>query len=116
MKAIYSEKQDVFLVTLPKSKVLPLEHFYIETMQVTCNDMYTILMEYVEVEEQGHEFKCVANLRECPYLGKYSQIPPIPLDGGFSQKILYSINYVQEVLKIRKNAEWPSNLLKKVRA
>lgn len=102
-----------YLVTPPKSKVLPPENVDIETMQVTCNDMCTIPMEYVGVEDHGHEFKCGAALGECPHSGNCAQFRHIPLDGGFFQRIPYGTDHVQQVLKIRKNAERPFNLLKK---
>lgn len=102
-----------YLVTPPKSKILPPEDVDIETMQVTCNDMCTIPMEYVGVEGEGHEFKCAATLGECPHSGSCSQFRHIPLDGGFFQRIPYGTDYVQQVLKIRKNVERPFNLLKK---
>ena len=102
-----------YLVTPPKSKVLLPENVDMETMQVTCNDMCTIPMEYVGVEEQSHEFKCGATLDGCPHSGSCSQFRHIPLDGGFFQRIPYGTDYVQQTLKIRKNAERPFNLLKK---
>jgi len=101
------------LVTPPKSKVLPPEHFDIETMQVSCDDMCPIAMEYMGVEVQGHEFKCGATLGECPHSSSCSQFRHIPIDGGFFQRIPYGTDYVQQALKIRKNAERPFNLLKK---
>jgi len=102
-----------YLVTPPKSKVLPPEYVDIETMQVTCDDRCPIPMEYVGVEAQGHEFKCGATLGECPHSGSCSQFRHIPIDGGFFQRIPYWTDHVLQTLKIRKNAERPFNLLKK---
>jgi hypothetical protein len=102
-----------YLVTPPKSKVLPPEHFDIETMQVTYDAMCSIPMKYVGVEDKGHEFKCGATLGECPHCGSCSQFRHILIDGGFFQRIPYLTDHVQQALKIRKNAERPFNLLKK---
>lgn len=102
-----------YLITPPKSTISPPGHVDIETMQVACNDMCTIPMEYVGIEEEEHEFKCGAAPGECPYADSCPQFRHIPVDGGFFQRIPYGTEYVQEVLDIRKNAERPFNLLKK---
>lgn len=107
------EETGVYLITPPKSTVSPPEHVDLQTMQVACHEMCTIPMEYVGVEEQGHEFKCGASPGECPYAGRCPQCRIIPLDGGFFQRIPYGTEYVQEAVEIRKNAERPFNLLKK---
>lgn len=102
----------VHLITPPKTKVSIPENVDIETMQVTCHDMCTIPMEYVGVEEQGHEFKCGATASECPYADNCPQYRFILLDGGFFQRIPYDTDYVQKTIEIRKHAERPFNLIK----
>lgn len=103
----------VHLITPPKAKASIPENVDIETMQVTCHDMCTIPMEYMGVEEQGHEFKCEALAGECPYADNCPQYRFIPLDSGFFQRIPYDTDYVQKTVEIRKHAERPFNLLKK---
>jgi len=108
------QRQDIVFPWYPsKSKVLPPEHFDIETMQVSCDDIWPTPMEYVGVEDQWHEFKCGAILGECPYSGSCSQFRHIPIDGGFFQRLPYGPDHVLQASKIRKNAERPFNLLKK---
>ena len=101
------------MVTPPKSKILSPENVDTETMRVTCNEMCTIPMEYIGVEEEGHEYKCGAVPGECPYVGSCPGYRHIPIDGGFFQRIPYGTDYVKDVLEIRKNAERSFNLLKK---
>ena len=70
-------------------------------------------MEYVGIEEIGHEFKCSATFGECPNASICPKFRHIPLDNGYFQRILYGSESVSNALNIRKNGERPFNLIKK---
>ena len=104
----------VHLVTPPKANVVSLpKNVDSTTKTITCNDNCSIPMEYMGFEEGFHEYKCGAISGECPFAHKCSQFRQIPLDGGHFQQIPFDTEHVTKVIKIRKNAERPFNLLKK---
>jgi hypothetical protein len=107
------EENGVYLVKPPSSKVALPENVDGETMQVRLDDLCEIPMQYVGIEEEGHEFKCAAESGQCPRAGICSQFRHIPIDNGCFQRLLYGSEAVLKALDIRKNGERPFNLLKK---
>jgi len=63
-------------------------------------------------EELGHEYHCVAESGECPFVGGFSKIRFIPLDSGLFGQIPYHYKEVQRIKNMRKVAERPFNLIK----
>jgi len=109
---LYEEK-NVHLVKPPSSKVTLPENVDRETLLVTHNSHCEIPMQYVGVEEKGHEFKCDAEFGECPRESNCTKYRHIPFDNGYFQRILYGGELVKKALEIRKNGERPFNLIKK---
>ena len=109
---IYDES-GVHLVTPPSSNVSLPENVDKETLQVMFDDFCETPMEYVGIEEKGHEFKCSAGFGECPNAAICPKFRHIPLDNGCFQRILYGSESVSKALDIRKNGERPFNLIKK---
>ena len=109
---IYDES-GVHLVKPPSSNVSLPENVDKETLQVMFDDFCETPMEYVGIEETGHEFKCSAGFGECPMAAICPKFRHIPLDNGCFQRILYGNESVSEALDIRKNGERPFNLIKK---
>ena len=103
----------VYLTTPPRSNVSLPGNVDKETLQVTCDDFCEIPMEYVGIEEKGHEFKCNAAFGECPSYAICPKSRHIPFDNGCFQRILYGSDLVSKALDIRKNGERPFNLIKK---
>jgi len=101
------------LVTPPSTKVLLPENVDPHTLQVTFDDHCDIAMDYVGIEEQGHEFKCGAQSGQCSRSALCPQFRHIPFDNGYFQRILHGSDAVSQALEIRKNGERPFNLLKK---
>jgi len=110
--ALY-EENGVHLVKPPNSKVLLPENVNDKTLQVNFSDFCDIPMEYIGIEEQGHEFKCGAQAGECHYADACPKFRHIPFDDGYFQRIIYGSEEVSKALDIRKNGERPFNLLKK---
>ena len=110
--AIYDES-GVHLVKPPSSNVSLPENVDKETLQVMFDDFCETPMEYVGIEEKGHEFKCSAGFGECPRSAICPKFRHIPLDNGCFQRILYGSESVSKALDIRKNGERPFNLIKK---
>jgi hypothetical protein len=110
--AIYDES-GVHLVKPPSSNVSFPENVDEETLQVMCDDFCETPMEYVGIEEKGHEFKCSAGFGECHHAAICPKFRHIPLDNGYFQRILYGRESVSKALDIRKNGERPFNLIKK---
>lgn len=109
---VYSEN-NVHLIKPPSSKVSIPEHVDKETLQVMCNEFCELPMEYVALDEKGHEYRCSAEFGQCPYTGMCSKHRYIPFDNGYFQRILYGSALVSKAIDIRKNGERPFNLLKK---
>ena len=109
---IYDES-GVHLVKPPSSKVSLPENVDKETLQVMFDDFCETPMEYVGIEEKGHEFKCSAGFGECHCAAICPKFRHIPLDNGYFQRILYGSESVSKALDIRKNGERPFNLIKK---
>jgi len=107
------EESGVHLVKPPSSKVAIPENVDKETLQVMFDDFCEIPMEYVGIEEKGHEFKCGAEFGECHRAAICPKFRHIPLDNGCFQRILYGSESVSKALDIRKNGERPFNLIKK---
>ena len=70
-------------------------------------------MQYIGIEEEGHEFKCGAGFGDCYRAAICPKFRHIPLDNGCFQRILYGSESVSKALDIRKNGERPFNLIKK---
>jgi len=109
---LYTEN-GVHLIKPPNSKVSLPENVDRETLQVIFDDHCELPMDYVGIEEKGHEFKCVAEFGQCPREFICPQYRHIPIDNGCFQRILYGNELVSKALDIRKNGERPFNLLKK---
>ena len=107
------EESGVYLVKPPSSKAALPENVDGETMQVRLDELCEIPMQYIGIEEEGHEFKCGAESGQCPRAGICSQFRHIPFDNGCFQRLLYGSEAVLKALDIRKNGERPFNLLKK---
>jgi hypothetical protein len=107
------EENGVHLVKPPSSKVAIPENVDKETLQVMFDDFCEIPMQYVGIEEKGHEFKCGAEFGECHRAAICPKFRHIPLDNGCFQRILYGSESVSKALDIRKNGERPFNLIKK---
>ena len=110
--SLYKET-GVHLVKPPNAKVLFPKNVDSKTLHVTCNDFCDIPMEYLGIEEQGHEFRCGAQSGDCVWSGTCPKFRHIPFDSGHFQRILYGSEQVSKALDIRKNGERPFNLLKK---
>jgi len=109
---IYKESS-VHLVKPPSSKVSVPENVDKETLQVVFDDFCEIPMQYIGIEEEGHEFKCGAGFGDCYRAAICPKFRHIPLDNGCFQRILYGSESVSKALDIRKNGERPFNLIKK---
>ena len=107
------EESGVPLAKPPSSNVCLPENVDKETLQVMCDDFCEIPMEYVGIEEIGHEFKCGAAFGECPSEAICPKFRHIPLDNGCFQRFIYGSESVSKALEIRKNGERPFNLIKK---
>jgi hypothetical protein len=107
------EESGVYLVKPPSLKAVLPENVDGETMQVRLDELCEIPMQYIGIEEEGHEFKCGAESGQCPRAGICSQFRHIPFDNGCFQRLLYGSEAVLKALDIRKNGERPFNLLKK---
>ena len=110
---ILFEENKVHLIKPPNSKVSLPENVEKETLQVRFDDMCDIPMNYIGIEQDGHEFKCGSEPGVCPRLGICPQFRHIAFDNGYFQRILYGSDAVTKALEIRKNGERPFNLLKK---
>jgi hypothetical protein len=107
------EQSGVHLVKPPDSKVCLPENVDRDTLQVTFDDLCDVAMNYIGIEEQGHEFKCAAQPGQCPRSELCAKYRHIDFDNGYFQPILYGSDAVSKALDIRKNGERPFNLLKK---
>jgi len=101
------------LITPPGSKVCLPENIDPHTLQVTFDDHCDIAMDYIGIEDPGHEFKCGAQSGQCSRSELCPQFRHIPFDNGYFQRILHGSDAVSRALEIRKNGERPFNLLKK---
>ncbi|MCP4185262.1 MAG: transposase, partial [Hyphomicrobiales bacterium] len=59
------EQTGVHLVAPPNKKVALPSNVETDSLQVTCDDLCEIGMEYVGSDPQGHEFKCAAEPGQC---------------------------------------------------
>lgn len=109
---LYSEN-GVHLIKPPSSKVTLPENVDSETLQVMLDDLCETPMDYVGIEERGHEFKCGAEFGQCYRAAICPKYRHIPIDNGCFQRIAYGSELVSKALDIRKNGERPFNLLKK---
>lgn len=107
------KESGVHLVKPPSSKVSLPANVDPKTLQVTFSDLCDIAMEYIGIEEQGHEFKCSAQPGQCLRADICSKFRHIAFDNGYFQRLLYGSAEVSQALDIRKNCERPFNLLKK---
>jgi len=101
------------LITPPGSKVYLPENVDPHTLQVTFDDHCDIAMDYIGIEDPGHEFKCGDQSGQCLRSELCPQFRHIPFDNGYFQRILHGSDAVSRALEIRKNGERPFNLLKK---
>lgn len=107
------EESGVHLVKPPDSKVCLPDNVDRDTLQVMFDDLCDVPMNYIGIEEQGHEFKCAAQPGQCPRSELCAKYRHIDFDNSYFQRILYGSYAVSKVLDIRKNGERPFNLLKK---
>lgn len=107
------EENGVYLVKPPSSKVTLPENVDGATLQVKFDDLCEIPMQYIGIEEKGHEFKCGVEPGQCARAGICPQFRHIAFDNGCFQRLLYGSEAVLKALDIRKNGERPFNLLKK---
>ena len=107
------EQSGVHLVKPPNSKVGLPDNVNPDTLQVMFDELCDVPMDYIGIEEQGHEFKCAAQHGQCPRSELCAKYRHIDFDNGCFQRILYGSDAVAKALDIRKNGERPFNLLKK---
>jgi len=65
-------------------------------------------MDYVGIEEKGHEFKCSAGFGECYRAAICPKSQHIPLDNGYFQRILYGSDSVSKAWIFAKTVSVPS--------
>jgi hypothetical protein len=109
---LYSEN-GVHLIKPPSSRACLPDHVDKETLQVMFDEYCEIPMDYVGIEDEGHEFKCRAAFGQCPREATCPKYRYIPIDNGCFQRIVYGSELVSKAIDIRKNGERPFNLLKK---
>jgi hypothetical protein len=107
------EQNGVHLIKPPSSKVSLPPNVDSATLQVRLDELCEIPMQYIGIEQQGHEFKCGAEPGQCARASICSQFRHIGFDNGCFQRLLYGSDAVLKALDIRKNGERPFNLLKK---
>jgi len=110
---ILYDQNGVHLIKPPSSKVSLPAHVDSDTLQVRLDELCEIPMQYIGIEEQGHEFKCDAAPGQCARAIICPQCRYIGIDNGYFQRLLYGSDAVLKALDIRKNSERPFNLLKK---
>jgi len=110
---ILYDQNGVHLIKPPSSKVSLPAHVDSDTLQVRLDELCEIPMQYIGIEEQGHEFKCDAAPGQCARAIICPQCRYIGFDNGYFQRLLYGSDAVLKALDIRKNSERPFNLLKK---
>ena len=103
--SVLFEENGVYLVKPPSSKVSLPENVDYQTLQVRLDERCEIPMQYIGIEEKGHEFRCGAEPGQCPRAGMCAQFRHIPFDNGFFQRLLYGNDAVLRALDIRKNGE-----------
>jgi hypothetical protein len=107
------EQTGVHLVAPPNNKVVLPSNVETDSLQVTCDDLCEIGMEYVGSDPQGHEFKCAAEPGQCARASVCPQYRRIAFDGGCFQPIPHATAGVSKAIDLRKNGERPFNLIKK---
>jgi hypothetical protein len=107
------EQTGVRVIAPPNKKVAIPSNVEAETLQVTCDDLCEIAMEYVGSESQGHEFKCAAEPGQCSRAPICPQYRRIAFDSGCFQPVPHGTAGVSEAIELRKNGERPFNLIKK---
>lgn len=110
--AVYNEN-GTYLVTPLNDRVKLPDNVDPETHAVTLDDLCEIPMEYIGIDECGHEFKCGAEPHECSRACLCPQYRHIGFDSGYFQRLLHNNEQVDKALELRKNCERPFNLLKK---
>ncbi len=106
------EKTGVIVTTPPSAKSSVPENVNGKTGAAFCNDVCSIPMRHVGIEEQTHEYKCGAEHGECQYSGICQKSRIIPIDAGLFQRIPFETKLIKRAHGIRKNCERPFNLLK----
>jgi hypothetical protein len=106
------EQTGVHLIAPPNQKVTLPSNVEADTLQVTCDDLCEVAMEYVGSDEDGHEFKCAAEPGQCSRSLVCPQYRRMDFDGGCFQPIPHATRGVSEAIDLRKNGERPFNLLK----
>ena len=107
------EQTGVRVIAPPNKKVAIPNNVDSETLQITCDDLCEIAMEYVGSDPQGHEFKCAAEPGQCPRSPICPQYRRIDFDSGCFQPFPHATAGVAKAIELRKNGERPFNLLKK---
>jgi len=105
------DKTGVHVIAPPKSKVALPINVEADTLQVTCDDLCEIAMEYVGSDQKGHEFKC-AEPGQCSRAVVCSQYRCIAFDSGYFQPIPHATAGVSKAIELRKNGERSFNLIK----
>lgn len=103
----------VRVIAPPNKKVALPSNVEAETLQVTCDDLCEMAMEYVGSDPQGHEFKCAAEPGHCSRAPICPQYRQISFDSGCFQPVPHATAGVLEAIDLRKNGERPFNLIKK---
>ena len=107
------EQTGVRVIAPPNKKVALPSNVEAETLQVTCDNLCEMAMEYVGSDPHGHEFKCAAEPGQCSRAPICPQHRRIPFDSGCFQPIPHATAGVSEAIDLRKNGERPFNLIKK---
>jgi hypothetical protein len=107
------EQTGVHLIAPPNKKVALPSNVEAETLQVTCDDLCEIAMEYVGSDLKGHEFKCAAEQGQCSRMPVCPQYRRIAFDSGCFQPLPHMSAGVSKAIDLRKNGERPFNLIKK---
>jgi hypothetical protein len=103
----------VYLVKPPNAKVSIPENVSPTTMEVTSDEFCEIPMNYMGLNDDGHEYECAAASGECPRSHVCPQFRVIPMDNGHFQPIVHGSTEVAKALELRKNGERPFSLIKK---
>jgi hypothetical protein len=107
------EQTGVRVIAPPNKKVALPSNVEAETLNVTCDDLCEIAMEYVGSDPQGHEFKCAAEPGQCSRVSVCPQYRHIAFDSGCFQPVPHATAGVSKAIDLRKNGERPFNLIKK---
>jgi hypothetical protein len=103
----------VHLITPPTESTAIPDDVEPDTAQVYCHEYCEIPMQYAGYADHLHEYRCAAEVGQCPHAATCPQGRLIPYDTGLFQSIPVGCAHHQQALDIRHNAERPFNLLKR---